>query len=130
MSKSRTSGRSPFGRRADRTGSVEVFIRPERSVLVRLAAVLWQLRTELSAVVVGVWGWLWLVHRMPVWAALAVVFVTTGAVMGWRPSCRLVVGHVVHGHPASSAVLHDAVADHELPRLCAVVPVGAPDERR
>ncbi len=48
MSKSRTSGR-PFGRRADRTGSVEVFIRPERSVLVRLVAVLWQLRTELTA---------------------------------------------------------------------------------
>ena len=49
MSKSRTSGRSPFGRRADRTGSVEVFVRPERSVLVRLVAVLWQLRTELTA---------------------------------------------------------------------------------
>ena len=94
MSKSRTSGRSPFGRRADRTGSVEVFIRPERSVLVRLAAVLWQLRTELTALVVGIWGWLWLTHRMPVWAALALLFVTSGAVMAWRPSCRFVVGHV------------------------------------
>ena len=93
MSKSRTSGRSPFGRRADRTGSVEVFIRPERSVLVRLAAVLWLLRTELSALVVGVWGWLWLTDRMPVWAAVAVLVVTAGAVMAWRPSCRFVVGH-------------------------------------
>jgi hypothetical protein len=48
MSKSR----SPFGRRADRTGSVEVFIRPERSLLVRLLAVAWRLRTELTASVV------------------------------------------------------------------------------
>ena len=49
MSKSR----SPFGRRVDRTGSVEVFIRPERSLLVRLLAVGWRLRTELAALVVA-----------------------------------------------------------------------------
>ena len=59
MSKSR----SPFGRRAERTGSVEVFIRPERSLLVRLLAVVWRLRTELAALVLGVWGWLWLTDR-------------------------------------------------------------------
>jgi hypothetical protein len=94
MSKTRTSSRSPFGRRADRTGSVEVFIRPERSVLVRLAAVLWHLRTELTASVVGVWGWLWLTHRMPVWAAIAVLVVTTGGLTAWAPSRRFLVGHV------------------------------------
>ena len=115
MSKSRTSGRSPFGRRADRTGSVEVFIRPERSVLVRLAAVLWQLRTELTALVVGVWGWLWLTARLPVWAALAVVFVTAGAVMAWRPSCRFVVGHVwctVTRHRLRSCLVQSRVMNY------------------
>ncbi len=90
MSKSR----SPLGRRADRTGSVEVFIRPERSVLVRLLAVLWQLRTELSALVVGVWCWLWLTDRMPIWAALTVALVAAGSVTAWSPSRRFVVGHV------------------------------------
>ena len=90
MSKSR----SPFGRRADRTGSVEVFIRPERSIVVRLLAVLWQLRTELMALVLGVWCWLWLTNRMPVWAALAVVLIAAGTVTAWSPSRRFVAGHV------------------------------------
>jgi hypothetical protein len=71
-----------------------VFIRPERSVLVRLAAVLWQLRTELTALVAGVWGWLWLTDRMPVWAAVAVLVVMTACLMAWGPSRRFVVGHV------------------------------------
>jgi hypothetical protein len=85
MSESRTSGRSPFGRRVDRTGSVEVFIRPERSVLVRLVAVLWHLRTELAASVVGVWIWLRLTDRMPVWAAITLLVVTTGGLIAWGP---------------------------------------------
>ena len=75
MSKSR----SPFGRRTDRTGSVEVFIRPERSILVRLLAVGWQLRTELAALVLSVWGWRWLTTRMPVWAAVAVLLIVVSA---------------------------------------------------
>jgi hypothetical protein len=37
-----------------------VFIRPERSAVVRLVAVLWQLRTELAVTAVVVWCWLWL----------------------------------------------------------------------
>jgi hypothetical protein len=71
-----------------------VFIRPERSMSVRLVAVLWRLRTELTASVVGVWFWLWLTDRMPVWAAVAVLLLASAALMGWGPSRRLVVGHV------------------------------------
>jgi len=71
-----------------------VFIRPERSVLVRLVAVLWRLRTELTASVVGVWVWLWLTDRMPVWAAIAVLLLASAALMGWAPSRRFVVGHM------------------------------------
>jgi hypothetical protein len=111
MSKSRT----PFGRRADRTGSVEVFIRPERSVLVRLLAVLWHLRTELTASVVGVWLWLWLTDRMPTWAACAVVVVATAGLMAWRPSRRFVLGHVwctITRHRLRSCLVQSRVMNH------------------
>ena len=87
-------GRTPFGRRADRTGSVEVFVRPERSLFVRLLAGLWQLRAELTALVVGVYGWLWLTDRMPRWAAVAVIAGTMAGLLLWGPSRRFVVGHV------------------------------------
>jgi hypothetical protein len=87
-------GRTPFGRRADRTGSVEVFVRPERSMFVRLLAGLWQLRAELTALAVGVYVWLWLTDRMPRWAGLAVVLGTVAALLLWGPTRRLVVGHV------------------------------------
>src|SRR5688572_27361522 len=90
MSKSR----SPFGRRADRTGSVEVFIRPERSLFVRLVSGLWQLRAEVMALVVGVYGWLWLTERMPEAAAIALIVIAVVALLGWGPSRRFVVGHV------------------------------------
>lgn len=88
------SSRTPFGRRADRTGSVEVFIRPERSVLVRLLAVLWHLRTEVAASVVGVWLWLELTDRMPTWAAISVLVVSVSGLLAWGPSRRFVLGHV------------------------------------
>jgi hypothetical protein len=115
MSKSKASGRSPFGRRADRTGSVEVFIRPERSVLVRLLAVLWHLRTELVASVVGVWVWLWLTDRMPTWAAIAVLVLSTAGLMGWGPSRRFVLGHAwctVTRHRLRSCLMQSRVMNH------------------
>lgn len=87
-------GRTPFGRRADRTGSVEVFVRPERSLVVRVLAGLWQLRAELVALVVGAYVWSWLTDRMPRWAAVAVIVVTVLGLMLWAPSRRFVVGHV------------------------------------
>jgi hypothetical protein len=71
-----------------------VFIRPERSLLVRLLAAGWRLRTELAALVLGVWGWLWLTDRLPRWAAVAVVAIVVVGVMAWGPSRRFVVGHV------------------------------------
>jgi hypothetical protein len=111
MSKSRT----PFGRRADRTGSVEVFIRPERSVLVRLLAVLWHLRTEVAASVVGVWLWLRLTDRMPAWAACVVVLGAAGGLMAWGPSRRFVLGHVwctVTRHRLRSCLVQSRVMNH------------------
>lgn len=111
MSKSR----APFGRRADRTGSVEVFIRPERSVLVRLLAVAWQLRTELAAVVAGVWLWLWLTDRMPRWAAVTVLVAVAAGVAAWGPSRRFVAGHVwctVTRHRLRSCMVQSRVMNH------------------
>jgi hypothetical protein len=70
-----------------------VFIRPERSTLVRLVAVLWQLRTGLAVTVAVVWCWLWLTRRLPVWAALTVVLGSAVAALVWSPSRRFVVGH-------------------------------------
>src|SRR5215207_5189828 len=111
MSKSR----SPFGRRADRTGSVEVFIRPERSLLVRLLAVLWRLRTELAALLVSVWGWLELTDRLPRWAAVTVVIVVVLGLMAWGPSRRFVLGHVwctVTRHRLRSCMVQSRVMNH------------------
>jgi hypothetical protein len=110
-----SKNRSPFGRRAERTGSVEVFIRPERSLLVRLLAVVWRLRTELTASVVGVWGWLWLTDRLPSWAAVTVLSVTFAAVLCWGPSRRFVLGHVwctITRHRMRSCLVQSRVMNH------------------
>ncbi len=115
MSKSRAGSRSGFGRRADRTGSVEMFIRPERSLIVRVLAVLWHLRMELAVSVAAVWGWLWLTDRMPSWAAVTVVLVATGALMGWGPSRRFALGHVwctVTRHRLRSCLVQSRVMNH------------------
>jgi hypothetical protein len=60
--------------------------------MVRLVAVLWQLRTELTVTAAAVWVWLWLTRRLPVWAALTVVLTSAVAVLVWSPSRRFVVG--------------------------------------
>ena len=107
--------RSSTGRRPNRAGSVEVFIRPELSVLVRLLAILWQLRTELTVLVTGVWCWLWLTDRMSRWLAVAVFVVTAGALFAWGPSRRFVVGHAwctVTRHRLRSCLVQARVMNH------------------
>ena len=111
MSKSR----SPFGRRADRTGSVEVFVRPEQSIVVRILAVLWQLRAELVASALGFWVWRWLTDRMATWAAVAVLVIAVVGLMAWSPSRRFVVGHVwctVTRHRLRSCMVQSRVMNH------------------
>jgi hypothetical protein len=103
MSKSRTSSRSGFGRRADRTGSVETFIRPERSLIVLALAVLRHLRTELAVTVAAAWARLWLTDRMPSWAALTVGLVTGAALMGWGHQQPDSLSDVRRAHPQAPA---------------------------
>ena len=114
MSKNRARP-SRSSRTADRTGSVEVFIRPERSAVVRLVAVLWQLRTELAVTAAAVWCWLWLTRRLPVWAALTVVLASAGAVLVWSPSRRFVVGHAwctVTRHRLRACMVQARIMNH------------------
>jgi hypothetical protein len=97
-----------------------MFVRPERSLIVRVLAVLWQLRTELVASVVGVWGWLWLTDRMPAWIAVTVVSVTIAALLGWGPSRRFALGHVwctITRHRLRSCLVQSRVMNH-----CGYVP--------
>ena len=92
-----------------------MFIRPERSLIVRVLAVLWHLRTELAVSVVGVWGWLWLTDRMPAWVAVTVVLVTVAALMGWGPSRRFALGHVwctITRHRLRSCLVQSRVMNH------------------
>ena len=41
----------------------------------------------------GVWGWLWLIDRVPRWAAVTVVAVVMVGLIAWGPSRRFVAGH-------------------------------------
>ena len=115
MSKSRASRGSRSSRRGDRTGSVEVFIRPERSVLIRLVAVLWRLRAELAVTAAAVWLWLWLTARMPSWAALTAVLSTAAVVLVWPWSRRFVLGHawcMVTRHRLRSCLVQSRLMNH------------------
>jgi hypothetical protein len=92
-----------------------VFIRPERSAVVRLVAVLWQLRTELAVTAVVVWCWLWLTRRLPVWAALTVVLASAAMVLVWSPSRRFVVGHAwctVTRHRLRACMVQSRIMNH------------------
>jgi hypothetical protein len=90
MSKSRTG----WTRASARTGSVEVRIRPERALAVRLLLVCWRLRAELLTVLVGVLLWHRLTAAVPYWLAVALVVVMLAAALVWGPSRRWLVAHV------------------------------------
>lgn len=66
MSKTRTRARH-----STKSGAVELFIHPERSLPVRVAGWLWRSRVELTALTVCITTYLWLDAYLPMWGVWA-----------------------------------------------------------
>lgn len=77
--------------RLSRSEPFEVFTRPQRSLPARLLGLVIRLRAELFVGLVTLVVGLWLVERMPAWAAGALAVVLALAVAVWTPSRRYVV---------------------------------------
>src|SRR3954447_17503551 len=80
----RSRGRgSPRTRTSARTGVIEVFTRPEHSLIVRLAGLIVRLRAELTVLAVALtarfWAWPHLEHRLGHTTAL---LLTTALILG------------------------------------------------
>jgi hypothetical protein len=77
--------------RVARSEPFEVFTRPQRSQLARVAGLVVRLRAELTTAAVAVTVWLWLVARMAVEMAGLLVGLVLLAVAAWPVSRRYVV---------------------------------------
>ena len=91
MSKARGFSRT---RMPARSGSVEVYVRPERMLFVRVLVLLWRLRTELTVLMVAVWAWRRLRQEVPHRTAVVLVVVAVVAALAVGPSRRWLVAHV------------------------------------
>jgi hypothetical protein len=110
-----SKGRAPLGRASARSGSVEVFIRPERSLAMRLAGLAWRLRTEIILGAVGLWVWHRATRVMPGWLVLVVLVVLLAGVFGWPTSRRFVAGHMwctLSRHRVRACLIQCRVMNH------------------
>jgi hypothetical protein len=93
-SSSRSSSRGRSARGMPGPGVFELFLRPRRSLPVRLVGLLIRLRAEITLLTVFIVVWVWLARHLPLWGARAVLLAALVLVFAVPVSRRYVTARM------------------------------------
>lgn len=106
----------PRARYSNKSGALEVVLRPQHSLPGRIAGFCWRARYELVLIIVGVAGYWWLEARMPtpaVWSVLIAVLVVVAVIRPVRRFVNARVMCVVTRHRMRSCLAQVRAMNHD-----------------